>query len=125
MWLANKLKRQDSSTHLDAWKITKIDGGAHRLTPRLSVADKTIQKSLGHIILIPFGNYKEYDDWKEDISDGYTLSPGDIVFFEDPGKDVSANNIVSLKNSKRSVEVKEFFVVEKKFGTKYQIKILG
>lgn len=61
MWLANKLKRQDSASHLDEWKITKIDGAAHRLTHRLAVADKKVKREIAHIILLPFGNYRDYD----------------------------------------------------------------
>lgn len=117
MWLANRHKGNP-----DTWHLTQIDGEASRIVESEQMSDRRQNKYETSTILIPFGNYVPYKDWTPGT--GYTLSTGDFVFFKNPGT-ITNENIISKANEFGAFEVKNFFVVRKRRGIRYQIKVTG
>jgi hypothetical protein len=82
-------------------------------------------------VLIPFSDkYLPYRDWVKADSreEFYTISQGDYIFIDtDVEEDITANNIVKLKESYSPNAVKVISIIEvpKRDGIKYQLKVVA
>ena len=128
--IANRLNRTDSVTGLDVWYKTEL----HNITyskERVTDVNGT-QVSVGEVftILIPFDQYyKPYIEWKKlaDKDEFYTLSQGDYIFLTQVEEDIQPNNIMTLKNSYKSLvcEVRSIIEVSQKHGATIRLKVSG
>ena len=127
--IANKLAKKDSVTGLDVWYKTVIENVPYRIE-RITAVNGTVV-SVGHIIniLIPFSDkYLKYRDWvnSENRAEHYTISQGDYIFIDiEPEEDITANNIIKLKDkySPDVYKVSSVTEVEQRYGVKYQLKV--
>lgn len=98
--VVNKLAARDSATKLDTWKKTVLHNCFFKQLVQRDIAGTTVSVGTSSICRIPKNpDFKPYHEWKEDISDGFTLSAGDYIFKGELNEDVTADNIVSLYNS--------------------------
>lgn len=122
--IANKLKKQDSTTGLDVWYKTYVD--AIVKTDKVETVVGT-EVSMGntHTILIPFSDkFVHYKDWT-DRDNTYTMSQGDIIFFDKVEEEITPTSIVQLKKSYEFCEIRSIEEREKKYGTKVQLRVSG
>lgn len=128
--IANRLNRTDSVTGLDVWYKTELHNIPYS-KERVTDVNGT-QVSVGEVftILIPFDKYyKSYIEWKKlaNKDDFYTLSQGDYIFLTSVAEDIQPNNIMTLKNSYKSLvcEVRSIIEVSQKHGATIRLKVSG
>lgn len=98
--ICNKLSGRDSITKLDTWKKTVLHGCFYKQVVQHDINGTTVSVGTSSVCRIPKNQeYKPYHEWREDISDGFTISVGDYIFIGELTEDVNADNIVSLYNS--------------------------
>lgn len=129
--ILNKLKRTDSITGLDVWYKTVIKSCTYSRTKISNVNGQVVSMGTQFTILIPFTNkYVPYHKWKdlENKDTKFTLSNQDIIILgEIKEKEITPNNIVSIKNkySPNACEIRNIEEVENKFDTRYQFRVNG
>lgn len=128
--LLNKLKRKDSVTNTDVWYKTIIQGCVYKKDKVSNVSGTTVSMGQAFTILIPFtGAYLPYKDWKqlEDKTGAYTLSSQDVIILDEVTEEVTANNIVQIKNEyePNTCEIRMIEEVEQKLGVSYQFRVNG
>ena len=98
--LCSKLAGRDSTTKLDTWKKTVLHGCFFKQVVQHDISGTTVSVGTSSVCRIPKNPaYKPYHEWKEDISDGFSISTGDYIFKGELSEDVNADNITSLYNS--------------------------
>lgn len=98
--VCNKLSGRDSATKLDTWKKTVLKNCFFKQVVQHDISGTTVSVGVSSVCRIPKNvNYHQYYEWKDDISDGFTLSAGDYIFKGELDEEISANNIVNLYNS--------------------------
>lgn len=125
--IANKLARKDSSTGRDVWYKTIVDGVIERTDKVTNATGSEVNMGKSYTILFPFNDkYLPYHEWiTANKDDTYTMSQGDIIFFDDFADDITPNTIIELKETYRHCEVRVVEEREKKHGTKVQLRVSG
>lgn len=96
----NKLSARDSVTKLDTWVKTTLTDCFYKQTTTRDVSGTTVSLGTSVVCRIPKNpDYKPYHIWKNDITSGFTLSPGDYIFKGELTEDITAQNIVSVYNA--------------------------
>ena len=124
--IVNKLKKADSGigATTDTWKKTVLTNAEfHKKTVR-SVSGSTVSLGETEIVLIPFGNgYLPYETWKTDTSKGFTMEPGDVVFYGTIAETPTSANISTLKQTYKNCDVRTVDVAKNNGLAKVQVKV--
>lgn len=97
--IVNKLSAKDSITKRDTYKKTVLHKCFYKQITSRSVTGTTVNLGSSAVCRIPKNvNFRPYHEWKEDISQGFTLSVGDYIFLGELKEDATADNIISLYN---------------------------
>lgn len=125
--VCNKLKRTDSITGQDVWYSHELNGIKYKRDKVQTVVGTDVSIGNSFVILIPFDNeYLPYSEWKESVREKhYTLSAGDVIFFEKPSETIIASNIAVLKKSYLSCEVRSIEEVPQKNGARIRLRVSG
>ena len=126
--IVNRLKKVDIiNGTVDTWHKKVLTGCEHKRVPIRNVSGSTVSLGQSVVILIPFGKgYLPYNTWKTDVTKGYTVSVGDIVFLDMELSESPTNaNITALKNQYGGVECKIVQVVDFNGISLVEVKIEG
>ena len=126
--IVNKLKKADSGAGAttDTWKKTVLTNAEfHKKTVR-SVSGSTVSLGETEIVLIPFGSgYLPYETWKLDTSKGFTMEPGDVIFYGTIAEIPTSANISTLKQTYKNCDVRTVEVAKNNGLAKVQVKVEG
>lgn len=123
--ILNKLNRTDSTTGMDVWYKTIIDGCEAKKDKVATVAGTEVSMGETFTILIPFTNkYKHYENWT-DRDNTFTMSAGDVVILGEVLETVTPNNIAEIRNRPNACDVRVVEEREQKHGVKYQLRVSG
>ena len=126
--IANKLKKADSGigATTDTWKKTVLTNAEfHKKTVR-SVSGSTVSLGETEIVLIPFGSgYLPYETWETDTSKGFTMEPGDVIFYGTIAETPTSANISTLKQTYKNCDVRTVDVAKNNGLAKVQVKVEG
>jgi hypothetical protein len=129
--ILNKLNRKDSTTNLDVWYKTVINGCVFSTNKVENINGNIVSVGQTFTILIPFSEYYlPYKIWKNSplIASTFTLNPGDYIFLtENVKENINPNNIQSVRNSYEPYvcEIKTITEVENFGGAKFQFRVEG
>lgn len=128
--LLNKLKRTDSVTNTDVWYKTFIDNCIYKKDRISNVSGTVVSMGQQFTILIPFTEkYIPYKDWKdlEDKTGYFTLSNQDVIILDTVAEDVTASNIVKIKNlyEPNTCEIRSVEQVDKKLSVQFEFRVGG
>lgn len=126
--IVNKLKKADSGVNAttDTWKKTVITSAeTHKKVVR-TVSGSTVSIGETEVVLIPFNNgYLPYSTWKTDTSKGYTMEPGDVIFYHSLTETPTSANITALKQTYKNCDVRTVEIAKDNGMTKVQVKVEG
>ena len=126
--IANKLKKADSGigATTDTWKKTVLTNAEfHKKTVR-SVSGSTVSLGETEIVLIPFGSgYLPYETWKLDTSKGFTMEPGDVIFYGTIAETPTSANISTLKQTYKNCDVRTVEIAKSNGFARVQVKVEG
>ena len=126
--IVNKLKKADSGVGAttDTWKKTVLTNAEfHKKTVR-TVSGSTVSLGETEIVLIPFGSgYLPYETWKLDTSKGFTMEPGDVIFYGTIAETPTSANISTLKQTYKNCDVRTVEVAKNNGLAKVQVKVEG
>ena len=122
--IANKLKRQDSSTGMDVWYKTLVEAQFQK-TKVETVVGTEVSMGNAFTVLIPFSDrYVHYNNWTN-RDDTYTMSQGDVIFFDEVTEEITSSSIAGLKKKYDHCEVRSIEEREKKHGATIQLRVSG
>lgn len=124
--VANKLDAKDSSTGLDVWYKSVVEIDYDPRVDKVTNADGA-EVSMGesYTILFPFNDrYVPYHDWS-DRDNTYTMSQGDIIFFDNFDDAITPDSIVELKEQYRNCEVRVVEERKQEYGNDVQLRVSG
>ena len=91
-----------------------------------SVSGSTVSLGETEIVLIPFDSgYLPYSTWKTDTSKGFTMEPGDLIFYHELTEVTTSANIATLKSTYKNCDVRTVEVAKNNGLAKVQIKVEG
>ena len=126
--IVNKLKKADSGigATTDTWKKTVLTNAEfHKKTVR-SVSGSTVSIGESETVLIPFGSgYLPYETWKADTSKGFTMEPGDVIFYHALTETPTSANLTGLKQTYKNCDVRTVEVAKNNGLAKVQVKVEG
>lgn len=100
--IVNKLAAKDSATKLDTYKKTVVENCFYKQIISRDVSGTTVNLGTSAVCRIPKNpKYKPYNEWKKDITDGFTLSVGDYIFRGEISETITADNVIALYNKNR------------------------
>ena len=126
--IVNKLKKADSGTGAtaDTWKKTVINSAEFHKKVIRTVSGSTVSIGESEVVLIPFGSgYLPYGIWKSDISKGFTMEPGDVIFYGTIAETPTSANISTLKQTYKNCDVRTVDVAKNNGLAKVQVKVEG
>lgn len=95
--ILNKLDGKDSVTKLDTWKKTVVHGCFFKTQAMRTINGMSAAVAQSSVCRIPKStDYHPYSVWKNDISEGWTLSPGDYIILGEIAEDVTADNVTAV-----------------------------
>lgn len=126
--IVNKLKKVDSGigATTDTFKKTVIHTAEiHKKVVR-TVSGATVSLGESEIVLIPFGSgYLPYATWKADTSKGFTMEPGDLIFYHELTEVPTSANFATLKSTYKNCDVRTVEVAKNNGLVKVQVKVEG
>lgn len=126
--IVNKLKKVDSGTGAttDTFVKTVINTAEFRKKTVRNVSGTTVSIGEVETVLIPFGSgYLPYDTWKTDTSKGFTMNPGDLIFYGTLAETPTVSNITTLKTTYKNCDVRSVLVAKDNGVAKVQLMIEG
>ena len=126
--IVNKLKKADSGVGAtsDTWKKTVINSAEFHKKVIRNVSGSTVSIGESEVVLIPFGSgYLPYETWKADTSKGFTMEPGDVVFYGTIAETPTSANISTLKQTYKNCDVRTVDVAKNNGLAKVQVKVEG
>lgn len=110
--LMNRLFTDDTEDGKDKWYSTHIKNCEYKAeVQKLEIKENSNGTQKVFTFLIPFGNFRNYENWKTDQK-GYTISINDKIA-------IGTTNIDTLN----TLKVQSFIIAEQKYGVKYQLQI--
>ena len=126
--VVNKLKKADSGVGATTDTLKKkiiTNAEFHKKVVR-TVSGSTVSIGESEVVLIPFGNgYLPYETWKTDTTKGFTMEPGDVIFYGTLSETPTSANITTLKQTYKNCDVKTVEIAGDNGIAKVQIKIEG
>ena len=128
--LLNRLKRKDSVTNNDVWYKSVIENCVYKKDRISNISGTVVSMGQQFTILIPFTNkYLPYKEWKalEDKTGYYTLSNQDVIILDIVEEDVTAQNIIQIKNDyePNTCEIRSIEQVDKKLSVQFEFRVGG
>ena len=126
--IVNKLKKADSGvgSTTDTWKKTVINTAEFHKKVVRDVNGSTVSIGESEVVLIPFRKgYLPYETWKADTSKGFTMEPGDVIFYHSLTETPTSANLTGLKQTYKNCDVKTVEVAKDNGMTKVQVKVEG
>ena len=126
--IVNKLKKADSGDGAtsDTWKKTVINSAEFHKKVIRNVSGSTVSIGESEVVLIPFGSgYLPYETWKADTSKGFTMEPGDVVFYGTIAETPTSANISTLKQTYKNCDVRTVDVAKNNGFARVQVKVKG
>jgi hypothetical protein len=128
--ICNKLKKADTQNNsTDLWIKTVIRNAEFKRVSQSNINGTAVSMGEAIVVLIPFGNgYLPYNEWKKDVTKGYTITQGDVVFLGMELDEIPTSaNITALKlQYKPNVcEARVINVAENVGLTRVEVKIEG
>ena len=111
--LMNRIFADDTEDGRDVWYNTPIKNCEYKVeVQKLEIKENSSGTQRLFTFLIPFGNFKSYEDWKTDKK-GYTISINDKI---------AIGNTTNI-GTPNILKVQSFIIAEQKYGVKYQLQI--
>ena len=128
--LLNRLKRKDSVTNTDVWYKSIIGNCVYKKDRISNINGTVVSMGQQFTILIPFTDkYLPYKRWKtlEDKTGYYTLSNQDVIILDIVEEDVTAQNIIQVKNDyePNTCEIRSIEQVDKKLSVQFEFRVGG
>ena len=128
--LLNRLKRKDSVTNTDVWYKSVIENCVYKKDRISNISGTVVSMGQQFTILIPFTDkYLPYKEWKEleDKTGYYTLSNQDVIILDIVEEDVTAQNIIQIKNDyePNTCEIRSIEQVDKKLSVQFEFRVGG
>src|SRR5574344_539728 len=126
--IVNKLKKADSGVGAtsDTWKKTVINSAEFRKKVIRTVSGSTVSIGESEVVLIPFGSgYLPYDTWKSDTSKGFTMEPGDVIFYHALTETTTSANITGLKQTYKNCDVRTVEITKNNGIAVVEVKVEG
>lgn len=128
--LLNRLKRKDSVTNTDVWYKSIIENCVYKKDRISNISGTVVSMGQQFTILIPFTDkYLPYKEWKEleDKTGYYTLSNQDVIILDIVEEDVTAQNIIQIKNDyePNTCEIRSIEQVDKKLSVQFEFRVGG
>lgn len=126
--IVNKLKKADigAGATADTYKKTVINTAEFRKNTVRSVSGNTVSLGETETVLIPFGSgYLPYETWKTDTSKGFTMEPGDLIFYGTLSETPTSANLTSLKNTYKNCDARSVLVAKNNGIARVQLMIEG
>ena len=128
--LLNRLKRKDSVTNTDVWYKSIIENCVYKKDRISNINGTVVSMGQQFTILIPFTDkYLPYKQWKtlEDKTGYYTLSNQDVIILDIVEEDVTAQNIIQVKNDyePNTCEIRSIEQVDKKLSVQFEFRVGG
>ena len=128
--LLNRLKRKDSVTNTDVWYKSVIENCVYKKDRISNISGTVVSMGQQFTILIPFTDkYLPYKEWKafEDKTGYYTLSNQDVIILDIVEEDVTAQNIIQVKNDyePNTCEIRSIEQVDKKLSVQFEFRVGG
>lgn len=128
--LLNRLKRKDSVTNTDVWYKSVIENCVYKKDRISNISGTVVSMGQQFTILIPFTDkYVPYKKWKslEDKTGYYTLSNQDVIILDIVEENVTAQNIIQVKNDyePNTCEIRSIEQVDKKLSVQFEFRVGG
>src|SRR5574344_508468 len=126
--IVNKLKKADSGVGAtsDTWKKTVINSAEFHKKVIRTVSGSTVSIGESEVVLIPFGSgYLPYETWKTDTSKGFTMEPGDLIFYGTLAETPTSANIATLKQTYKNCDVRTVEIAKDNAIAMVQVKVEG
>jgi hypothetical protein len=128
--LLNRLKRKDSVTNTDVWYKSVIENCVYKKDRISNISGTVVSMGQQFTILIPFTDkYAPYKKWKslEDKTGYYTLSNQDVIILDIVEENVTAQNIIQVKNDyePNTCEIRSIEQVDKKLSVQFEFRVGG
>lgn len=128
--LLNRLKRKDSVTNTDVWYKSAIENCVYKKDRISNISGTVVSMGQQFTILIPFTDkYVPYKKWKslEDKTGYYTLSNQDVIILDIVEENVTAQNIIQVKNDyePNTCEIRSIEQVDKKLSVQFEFRVGG
>src|SRR5574344_806771 len=126
--IVNKLKKADSGVGAtsDTWKKTVIGSAVFLKKVIRNVSGSTVSIGESEVVLIPFGSgYLPYETWKSDISKGFTMEPGDVIFYHALTEIPTSANLTGLKQTYKNCDVRTVEIANNNAIAIVEVKVEG
>lgn len=112
--LMNRLFADDTEDGRDVWYNSYIKNCEYKVeVQKLEIKENSNGTQQIFTFLIPFGDFKNYEDWKTNLK-GYTISINDKI---------AIGKTANIDTSEQILKVQSFIIAEQKYGVKYQLQI--
>jgi hypothetical protein len=126
--IVNKLKKADSGigATTDTWKRTVINSAEFHKKVIRTVSGSTVSIGESEIVLIPFGSgYLPYETWKTDTTKGFTMEPGDVIFYHALTETPTSANLTGLKQTYKNCDVRTVEIANNNAIAMVEVKVEG
>lgn len=126
--IVNKLKKADSGigATTDTWKKTVINSAEFHKKVIRTVSGSTVSIGESEVVLIPFGSgYLPYEIWKSDTSKGFTMEPGDVIFYHVLTETPTSANLTGLKQTYKNCDVRTVEIANDNAIAIVEVKVEG
>lgn len=95
--ILSRLAGRDSVTRLDTWKKTVLHNCFFKAQVQSGISGTSAAVTQTAVCRIPQNpNYRPYHVWKNDISDGFSISVGDHIILGEVAEDIDASNVAEV-----------------------------
>lgn len=126
--IVNKLKKADSGVGAttDTWKKTVINTAEFHKKVVRDVNGSTVSIGESEVVLIPFKQgYLPYETWKFDTTNGFTMEPGDVIFYGTLTETPTSANLTGLKQIYKNCDVRTVEIAKDNGLAIVQVKVEG
>ena len=126
--IVNKLKKADSGAGAttDTYVKTVINTAEFRKKTVRNVSGSTVYLEEVETVLIPFkSGYLPYSEWKTDTSKGFTMEPGDVIFYHALTETPTSANLTALKQTYKNCDVRTVEIAKSNGFARVQVKVEG
>ena len=126
--IVNKLKKVDSGVGAtaDTWKKKVINTAEYHKKVVRTVSGSTVSIGESEVVLIPFNQgYLPYETWKVDTTKGFTIEPGDVIFYGTLSETPTSANLTTLKQTYKNCDVRTVEIAKNNGIATVEVKIEG
>ena len=126
--IVNKLKKVDSGVGAtaDTWKKKVINTAEYHKKVVRTVSGSTVSIGESEVVLIPFNQgYLPYETWKSDTTKGFTMEPGDVIFYGTLAETPTNANLTTLKQTYKNCDVRTVEIAKNNGIAMVEVKVEG